>query len=131
MGVLTIYLDRVENIVNDDLRGKSDPYVVFEMEEDRMLKDKNYGSMQSTKKKDEQNPHFGETFRFNIPSLKNMDLVCKVMDDDAVQDDKVGRCKFELDKLNLTSEPKEVSKKVDNNLLRKDAFIFLKLSYEE
>jgi Ca2+-dependent lipid-binding protein len=131
MGILTIYLDRIENLVNDDLMGKSDPYVVFEMEEDRILKDKNYGSMQSTKKKDQQSPFYGETFRFNIPSLKNMELICKVMDDDAVHDDKLGKCKFELDKMHLTRTPQEVSRKVDRNLIRKDAIIHLRLSYEE
>jgi len=34
MGILTIYLDKITNLVDDDHAGNSDPYVKFELEQD-------------------------------------------------------------------------------------------------
>ena len=60
-----------------------------------------------------------------------MVLTCKVMDDDALSDDKIGKCQIELEDLSLSSDPTDVRKKVDNNWFSKDAFIYLKISYLE
>jgi len=96
-----------------------------------VLLDKDYGERKSSKKKNEQNPVYGEEFHFNIPTLKNMELTVKVLDDDVVHDDKIGKCKIKLDKLGLSKKPVEVKKKVDNHIFSPDAHIFLKISYSE
>jgi len=110
---------------------QSDPYVKFELEQDNAVFDKDMGDKKSTKKKDEPNPVYDETFVWNIPGINNMELTCKVMDDDIASDDKIGHCKIKLEDLGLTPEPQEFSYKVDNNLFSKDAYIYLKISYEE
>lgn len=43
MGVLTIYLDKVENLCNRDLGTGSDPYVKFEIEQDNWVSGDNRG----------------------------------------------------------------------------------------
>mmetsp|Transcript_17205 Transcript_17205/g.22316 ORF Transcript_17205/g.22316 Transcript_17205/m.22316 type:complete len:132 (+) Transcript_17205:55-450(+) len=129
MGILNIFLDRIENLADEDHIGKSDPYVKFELEQDNLFLDKDFGEMVSTKKKDEQNPVYGEEFHFNIPELKNMVLTVKVMDKDVGKDGKLGKCKIKLDKLGLDPTPHEYKGKVDNNLFSKDAFVYLNLSY--
>ncbi|KAL7537691.1 hypothetical protein ACHAXR_008003 [Thalassiosira sp. AJA248-18] len=131
MPILTIHLDKITNLADEDHIGKSDPYVKFELEQDNVFKDKDYGEMVSTKKKDEQNPVYGEDFHFNIPTLNNMELTVKVMDDDILKDEKLGKTKIKLEKLGLGPEPMEIKKKVDNNIFSADAYIFLKLSYTE
>ena len=50
----------------------------FELEQDNAFFDKDFGEMKSSKKKDEQNPVYGEDFHFNIPTLNNMELKIKV-----------------------------------------------------
>jgi len=50
----------------------------FELEQDNAFFDKDFGEMKSSKKKDEQNPVYGEDFHFNIPTLNNMELKVKV-----------------------------------------------------
>mmetsp|Transcript_46700 Transcript_46700/g.98122 ORF Transcript_46700/g.98122 Transcript_46700/m.98122 type:complete len:132 (+) Transcript_46700:177-572(+) len=131
MGILNIFLDRIENLADEDHIGKSDPYVKFELEQDNLFLDKDFGEMVSTKKKDEQNPVYGEEFHFNIPELKNMELTIKVMDDDVGFDEKLGKCKIKLEDMDLSEEPMEVKKKVDNNIFSPDAYIYLKISYSE
>lgn len=131
MPILTIHLDKITNLADEDHIGKSDPYVKFELEQDNVFRDKDYGEMVSTKKKDEQNPVYGEDFHFNIPTLENMELTVKVMDDDTLKDEKLGKTKIKLEKLGLGPEPMEIKKKVDNNIFSADAYIFLKLSYTE
>ena len=49
------------DLKNKDTMGQSDPYIKFEMEQDNMLKDKNYGEAKSTTKKNELSPVYGET----------------------------------------------------------------------
>jgi len=53
------------------------------------------------------------------------------MDDDPGLDDKMGSCMIKLEDLGLTEQPTAVEKVIDNNLIRKDAKIFLQLSYTE
>lgn len=60
-----------------------------------------------------------------------MELTVKVMDDDIGQDEKLGECEIKLEDLDLSPEPKEIKKKIDNNLFSADAYIFLKISYAE
>ena len=50
----------------------------FELEQDNAFFDKDFGKMNSSKKKDEQNPVYAEDFHFNIPTLNNMELKVKV-----------------------------------------------------
>ena len=101
----------------------------FELEQDNAFFDKDFGEMKSTKKKNEQNPVYGEDFNFNIPTLNNMELKVKVMDDDVGPDEELGSCKIKLEKLDLGPEPIDIKRKVDNNIFSPDAYVFLKLSY--
>merc|ERR1719510_1032163 len=102
MGKLTIHLQRITNLKDDDFQGKSDPYVEFELEQDNTFRrDKDYGEKKSTKKSNELNPVYDEYFTYSdLPSLNNMELTCKVMDDDMLTgDDKLGKVKIDLEKL--------------------------------
>jgi Ca2+-dependent lipid-binding protein len=96
----------------------------------RQTKDVDYGKQRSTTKNDQLNPVWGETFTFNIPTLDNMVLTCKLRDEDqGSRDDKMGWCKFKLENLGLTATPKEFEKVVDRNIGRSNGKIHLKLSY--
>jgi len=55
----------------------------------------------------------------------------KVMDDDIVSDDKMGKSKIKLEKLGLTGEPMVIEEKVYNRVFGKDSYVHLKLSYTE
>ena len=131
MGVLTVFLDKITNLADEDNIGKSDPYVKFELEQDNMIFDKDFGEQSSSKKKDESNPEYDEVFEFEIPTLNNMVLTCKVMDDDPLFDDKIGKCKIELEDMDLSEEPTGIDRVVDDNWFSKDATIYLRLSYTE
>ncbi|CAB9500600.1 Synaptotagmin-6 [Seminavis robusta] len=131
MGVLTIYLDKCTNLPNADLMTASDPYVRFELEQDNWIKDVDYGFQKSSIKNDNLNPVYGESFTFNIPTLDNMVLTCKIKDDDTGSfDDKLGWCKINLEKLGLTETPMEIDRVVDRNVITANGKIFLKLSYK-
>ena len=97
--------------------------------------DKNFGKQESSQKKDDLNPVYGETFKFEgLPGLNNMVLNVTVRDDDIGRDEKLGDCKFKLEKMGLTETPVEVDAIVDHKglgLFRKHAKIYLKLSYTE
>mmetsp|Transcript_30005 Transcript_30005/g.49550 ORF Transcript_30005/g.49550 Transcript_30005/m.49550 type:complete len:136 (+) Transcript_30005:151-558(+) len=135
MGVLTVYLDKISNLRDGDgIGNKSDPYVKFHLEQDNLLFDKNFGKQTSTKKENEENPEFGETFTFeDVPSVENLVLHVKVMDDDYGIDDKLGACKINLEKAGLSGEPTEIEKDVDKNggWISKNAKIYLKISFTE
>lgn len=133
MAIITVKLVKVTNLTDGDAAGKSDPYVKFELEQDNMVFDKDFGDQKSSKKKDELNPEYDETFTFEVPSsigLNNLVLTCKVMDDDMLRDDKIGSCKIQLEDLDLTSEPSGIDRVVDNNWFSSDARIYLELSYD-
>ena len=132
MGKLIVFLDKVTNLIDNDTFGKSDPYVKFELEQDNLMFDKDFGTKYSTKKKDDLNPEWGETFTFeNVPGLNNLVLKVTVKDDDPIVDDKLGSCKINLEELGLTSDPTGIDRVVDNNIICKDARIFLRISFEE
>ena len=132
MGKLTVHLWKVDHLCDDDLLGKSDPYVKLELEQDNMVFDKDYGDKQSEKKKNELNPEYNQDFHFSdIPSLENMVLKVKIMDDDIGRDEELGSCKIKLEDLGLSSSPIDVEKVVDRKLFRSNATIYLKLSYSE
>ena len=78
MGVLTVLLKKITNLRDTDGVGKSDPYVKFELEKDKWMFDKTLGKFTSSKKKNECNPEYNETFTFdNVSSLENMLLHIK------------------------------------------------------
>eukprot|EP00581_Thalassiosira_minuscula_P020018 CAMPEP_0183714334 /NCGR_PEP_ID=MMETSP0737-20130205/8881_1 /TAXON_ID=385413 /ORGANISM="Thalassiosira miniscula, Strain CCMP1093" /LENGTH=671 /DNA_ID=CAMNT_0025943241 /DNA_START=123 /DNA_END=2138 /DNA_ORIENTATION=- len=129
--ILNVHLTKVTNLSDGARFDEADPYVKFEIEQDNVLFDKDFGEMVSTKKKNEQNPVYGEDFRFELPTLENMELKCTVMDDDFGLDDKLGSCKIKLEKLDLSAESLEVRRKVDDNLFSPDSWIFLKLTWGE
>lgn len=137
MGVLTVYLDKISNLRDEDgIGNKSDPYVKFELEKDNWVFDKTLGKFQSTKKQNELNPEYGETFVFeNVPTTENMVLHVKVMDDDYGLDDSMGGCEIKLEKLDLSETPTEVEKVIDNKkgqgLFSRKAKIFLQISFTE
>jgi Ca2+-dependent lipid-binding protein len=137
MGVLTVYLDKISHLRDADGMGnKSDPYVKFELEKDGWVFDKTLGKFQSTKKKNDLNPDYGETFVFeNVPTTENMVLNVKVMDDDYGFDDSLGGCVIKLEKLGLSESPKDVEEVIDKKkgegMFSRRAKIFLKISFTE
>jgi Ca2+-dependent lipid-binding protein len=132
MGRLTIFLEKATNIADKDLIGKTDPYVRFELEQDNLIGDHDYGFQRSSVKKDDTNPEYNETFIFNnIKTLNNLVLKVRILDDDFAGDDKVGYCKIKLEDLGLTSSPMAIERVVDRNLLTKNGMVYLKLSYDE
>ena len=156
MGVLTILLEKVTNLRDEDGIGRSDPYVKFELEQDNLVFDKGYGKKQSTKKKNVLNPVYHETFEFaDIPSLNNMILKVRIMDDDIGRDTPLGSCQIKLKRLRLNENPKSVEEIVEKKEKpksscspikwiccgiclccfcrpkSKDATIYLKLSYRD
>ena len=134
MGVLTVYLDKISHLADEDGIGRSDPYVMFHLEQDNAIFDKGYGKKKSSKKKGDCNPEYGETFTFeDVPSLNNMVLQVKVMDDDIGKDDKIGSCEINLESLNPSEEGNGVEMVIDpkKGWFSKSATIFLKISYSE
>ena len=128
MGVLTIVLEKIFNLRDSDGVGKSDPYVKFELVQDNVVLDKKYGIKQSTMKPNDLSPVYNETFEYaGIPSLSNMVLHVRIMDDDVGLDDKLGGCNFKLDHLHLNETPKSIQEGCD----KKKATIHLKLSYRD
>ena len=101
----------------------------FELEQDNVVFDRDFGEMKSTTKANELNPEYGETFHFNIPTLDNMELSIKIKDDDVCGDETIGECKIKLEE--LADGPMDVEKKVRNSIFGKDSFITLKLSYSD
>lgn len=134
MGVLTVYLDKIRHLTDEDGVGKSDPYVVFHLEQDNAIFDKNYGRQSSSKKPNDCNPEYGETFTFeDVPSLNKLVLKVSVMDDDVGGDDKIGSCEIDLESLNPDEEGNGVQMVIDpkKGWFSKSAEIFLKISYTE
>jgi Ca2+-dependent lipid-binding protein len=136
MGVFTVYLDRIANLRDSDTLGKSDPYVKFELEQDNFVFDKGFGKQTSSKKKNDLNPEYGETFTFKgVPSMNNIVLHVKVMDDDIGFDDEIGSAKISMEKLGLTKVPKEIERvidhKKDGGWFSRKAKIYLKVSFDE
>ena len=75
MGVLTIKLKNITNLIDEDGLGRSDPYVKFELEKDKWVFDKTLAKHTSSKKKNQVNPVYNETFSFpNVPTTNNMKL---------------------------------------------------------
>jgi Ca2+-dependent lipid-binding protein len=131
MGRLTVFLEKVDNLADKDLVGKTDPFVRFDLEQDNLIGDRDYGFQRSSVKKNDRNPVYNETFIFNnIPTLNNMVLKVRILDDDIGRDDKVGHCKIKLEDLGLTSSPMSIDRVVDRNLLAKNGRVHLKLSYD-
>lgn len=132
MGVLTVVLERAENLRDTDILGggKSDPYVLLEIEQDNLIIDKAFGRKQSSVKSDDCNPVYNETFTWEIPTLNNMKLWVKVMDKDKHMDDFLGKNFLNLEKNKPTSEFRSHELKVENNLIKKDAIVYIKVKYD-
>jgi len=134
MPPLTVHLHKITNLTDDAHIDEADPYVKFELEQNNVgfRRDKDLGEKRSSRKKNEQNPVYGEDFTFDAPdTLNNLELTVTVMDDDVGPDEKLGGCRILLEDLDLSPEPMEVRRRVDNNLFSPDSWIFLKISYGE
>ena len=135
MGRLLVFLEKCEHLKDSDGIGKSDPYVKFELKKDKLVFDRSFGKMESSKKHGDCNPVYNETFTFNsVDSLNKMDLNITVMDDDIGMDDKIGEAHIDLDHALLNATPKDMILVVDKKRFKvfaKEATIHLKLSYEE
>eukprot|EP00536_Pseudo-nitzschia_multiseries_P005304 jgi/Psemu1/303283/fgenesh1_kg.98_\ len=132
MGVLNVKLIKATGLADTDYLGKTDPYVRLELEQDNFIKDVDYGYQKSSTKNNDCNPVWNEQFAFhNIPTLENMVLTLKVMDEDVgSKDDNCGKCKIKLDKEGITSSPRRIEKSVDRNLFKANAMIVVDISYE-
>lgn len=133
MGVLTVYLDKVLHLLNEEWLGKSSPYVKFHLVQDGLLWDGNYGVQKSSKKPRDLSPVYDETFVFkNVPTLDSMELHVTVLDDDGfLYDDKMGKVAIKLDDLDLTEEFTGIDRPINNYWFHKDGRIFLQLSYSK
>lgn len=131
MGVLTVYLDKISNLMDEEWIGKSDPYVKFQLKRDGLIFDKDFGEQRSSKKGGDLHPNYDETFVFeNIPGLRNLELICTVLDDDGfLGDDKMGKVTINLDELDLSEEETGVDRTVADYMFHKDAHIFLRLKW--
>ena len=131
---LTVYLDKVTHLSDGDWMGKTDPYVTFVLEQDNWTFDQTMGKATSTKKSNDLNPVYGETFEFAVNGLRNLVLKVNVYDDDIGFDDKVGACEIKVDDvIKKNQDPKEVVKVIDEKVgkwFSKDSKIYLKLSYK-
>lgn len=130
-GVLTIYLDRLSNLANKDLLSKSDPYVRLSLEQDNWIRDIDHGTQVSGRKTGDLNPVYNEVFHFNLPTLRNMVLKVKVMDDDGgfTSDDALGSCRIKLWELNLSRSPQSVERVIDRNAFSRNGKCHLRLAY--
>jgi Ca2+-dependent lipid-binding protein len=119
----------------DGAMNHPDPYVMFHLEQDNLVLDKNYGKQQSSTKKCTCNPDYNETFTFeNVPSLDNLVLGIKIYDEDFGRDDHMGQKKIKLERSLTPGEEKSFNEELDRDhkgLLRKDATIQLKITYDE
>mmetsp|Transcript_13178 Transcript_13178/g.31016 ORF Transcript_13178/g.31016 Transcript_13178/m.31016 type:complete len:133 (-) Transcript_13178:286-684(-) len=132
MGVLTVKIIKANNLADKDFLGKTDPYVKLELEQDNLIRDKDYGTQVTSTKHGEVNPVWDETFTFNIPTLNNMVLSLKVYDDDVgSKDDKCGKCKIKLEHEDISDSPKHFENTIDFNLLSRNGTIESEISYEE
>lgn len=135
MGVLTVLLEKIDHLTDKDGIGRSDPYVKFELEKDKLLFDKGYGKKESTKKRNDLNPEYNEVFEFEgVPSLNNMILKIWVVDDDIGVDKKIGHCEIKLEDLEIKQDLGETVSKVierKEGFFKSDAVIHLKLSFRE
>lgn len=135
MGVLTVLLEKIDHLRDEDGFGRSDPYVKFELEKDKLLFDKIFGKKESTKKRNDLNPEYNEVFEFEgVPSLNNMVLKIWVLDDDIGLDKKIGSCEINLEKLDLTQDLSDsISKTIERKpgMFKRDAVIHIKLSFRE
>ena len=64
-----------------------------------------------------------------IPVHINRKLWIKVMDQDIGLDDCLGKGSVNIEKLKPTSTPKQVDVCVNKNILKRDAVVWLKISY--
>lgn len=134
-GTLTIYLNKLTHLTDGDWMGKTDPYVTFTCEQDNWIWDQTMGKVTSTKKANDLNPVYGETFTIPVASLKNLVLHVQVYDDDIGFDKKVGACDIKVDDvIKANQEPKEIIRVIDpkkGKWFSSDSKIYLKLSYTE
>jgi len=78
MGVLTVVLKQLKDLRDKDGFGKSDPYVILELQEDKAFLNKGLGKHQSSTKQGELNPVYNETFKWEgIKENKNLRLKVK------------------------------------------------------
>ena len=64
-----------------------------------------------------------------VPVHINRKLWIKVMDQDIGLDDCLGKGSVNIEKLKPTSTPKQVDVCVNKNILKRDAVVWLKISY--
>jgi Ca2+-dependent lipid-binding protein len=134
MGVLTVTLEKVLNIRDKDGMGRSDPYVMFELNKKRLGFDRTFEKHESSRKSNTCNPEFNETFTFvDVEDLNEMELIVKVMDDDIGKDDCLGKVEIDLEFENLSGSPKEIVAVIDPKrfkIFSEEATIHLQLAFE-
>eukprot|EP00588_Corethron_pennatum_P000488 CAMPEP_0194290114 /NCGR_PEP_ID=MMETSP0169-20130528/40589_1 /TAXON_ID=218684 /ORGANISM="Corethron pennatum, Strain L29A3" /LENGTH=681 /DNA_ID=CAMNT_0039037623 /DNA_START=52 /DNA_END=2097 /DNA_ORIENTATION=+ len=131
---LTIHLEKITNLRNGGMPGDiADPYVKFKLKQDNFgpFNDDKFGKMESSRKEDENDPVFNETFVFeDIPRhTKNLVLTAKIMDENKFRDTNLGSCEINLDKLDLDPIPTLVRKQITHPVFGEPAIIFLSISY--
>jgi hypothetical protein len=133
MGVVTVYFDKINNNRQDaDSLDKSDPCVMFRLEQDTFFSD---GGINS-KRREMSTPQFcryGETFEFpKVATIQNLVLHVRVLDDNCGRDNILGFCPINLEKLKEGGKmeiEKALQQRKPGGWLSKKAKIYLKVSY--
>ena len=131
MTKLFVRLIKCTDLADKDLIGETDPYVKLELKQDNVFRDKDFGYQMSTKKQNDRNPIWNEDFWFaNVPNdLDNMVLDCSIFDEDiGSRDDKCGKCKIDLEKEDLSSECKRITKTISRSILHNNSKIYLEVA---
>jgi Ca2+-dependent lipid-binding protein len=133
MGVVTVVLQKVMNIRDKDGMGKSDPYVMLELQKRRIGPDRVLGKNESSRKSNTCNPEYNETFTFHgINSLDEIELSIRVMDEDIGRDDCLGKVEIDLEHAELSATPKSIVAVIDPKrfkIFKTEATIHLLVSY--
>jgi hypothetical protein len=130
MGVVTVYFDKINNKDADSL-DKTDPCVMFRLEQDTFFSDLGINS----KSKTTSTPIFsryGETFKFpEVPTPQHLLLHVSVLDDDCGFNNVLGFCHIDLEKLKegKMEIEKTIKQRKTGGWLAKKAKIHLKVSY--
>ena len=117
MGVLTVKVLKVTDLPNLEMFGVSDPYGVIQLEQENGMFDRSLGKHTTSKKENDLNPVYNETFTFEIPALANMRLNVSVYDDNrsaalgnsTMFDSFFGKAAIELGNRELSETPTELS----------------------
>lgn len=100
VGMLQVKICRAAGLPNSDLLGKSDPYCMVNVREERALRTRTINN--------DLNPTWDQTFHFLVDSIDDQSLTIEVKDDDmGFEDDILGAVELPLDEAECCRKPRE------------------------